>query len=298
MNKRTKSDSTARALCDAIYNGQILTFRQLSSMHKLITFTKTLCENELYPVHPTSNHTDDHTLQRINKLYRDYPKNNDVKSHWKAIFADIGFSTAAIAVDRMRLRFQIVQNNMNATPNVKTDPLHHHRDTWGSNIYAQINWWAPVYPVSIKNSMVIFSDYWTKPTHNTSNAYDLPTVIHRNRDKTSGIMKAADVVPQLIQPIDPAAGETVLIEPGDLVAFSGAHLHASIPNTSRHTRISLETRSVLIEDFINGRGARNIDGASRWMAPGWFARLSDSKRLSSIVGVNPVTGYKSWVKRT
>ena len=152
--------------------------------------------------------------------------------------------------------------------------------------------------MSIKNSMAIFSDYWMKPTHNTSNTYDLPTVIHRNRDKASGIMRAADVVPQLIQPIDPAAGEAVLIEPGDLVAFSGAHLHASIPNTSRHTRISLETRSVLIEDFINERGARNIDGASRWMAPGWFARLSDSKRLSSIVGVNPVTGYKSWVKRT
>ena len=27
--------------------------------------------------------------------------------------------------------------------NIHTDPFDLHRDTWGSNLYAQINWWAP-----------------------------------------------------------------------------------------------------------------------------------------------------------
>ena len=35
-----------------------------------------------------------------------------------------------------------------------------HRDTWGTNIHQQINWWAPISSIEETNTMVFFPDYF------------------------------------------------------------------------------------------------------------------------------------------
>jgi len=51
------------------------------------------------------------------------------------------------------------------------------------------------------------------------------------------------------------AGLPIVVECGDVVIFSAAHLHRSIPNTTDKTRFSAEVRTVYMPDVVAGRGA-------------------------------------------
>jgi hypothetical protein len=57
-----------------------------------------------------------------------------------------------------------------------------------------------------------------------------------------------------------------------------------VPNHTDLTRISVETRTLLIEDHVARRGAPNMDGSAHWMAPGLFRRVSDGKALPDLLG--------------
>jgi len=51
----------------------------------------------------------------------------------------------------------------------------------------------------------------------------------------------------------------VLPSPGGILLFSGAQLHASIPNTSGRARYSVDFRTVDARDLLAGRGAPLVD---------------------------------------
>src|SRR5262249_1190030 len=94
------------------------------------------------------------------------------------------------------------------------------------------------------------------------------------------------LAPRPTAAIDPEGGVPVVLDPGEIIAFSSAHAHAGIANHTGLTRISLETRTVSIADARSGRGAPNIDGEARWIARGLFRRLSDGFPLHTVLGCN------------
>jgi hypothetical protein len=94
--------------------------------------------------------------------------------------------------------------------------------------------------------------------------------------------------------VDPGGGVPVVLAPGEVIAFSSAHAHAGIANHTGFTRISLETRTVSIEDVRAGRGAPNVDGRSRWVAPGLFRRLSDGAPMNVLLGVDRLVVRDGW----
>jgi hypothetical protein len=51
----------------------------------------------------------------------------------------------------------------------------------------------------------------------------------------------------------------ILPAPGEVLLFSGAQLHASIPNTSGRARFSVDFRTVDVSDLMAGRGAPLAD---------------------------------------
>ena len=75
----------------------------------------------------------------------------------------------------------------------------------------------------------------------------------------------------------------VMLEPGDIVAFSAQHLHASQPNTSDVARFNLECRTVSVADVSAGRAAPNTDGTAPHTAWDWFKRLTDRTPLADLV---------------
>jgi ectoine hydroxylase-related dioxygenase (phytanoyl-CoA dioxygenase family) len=80
--------------------------------------------------------------------------------------------------------------------------------------------------------------------------------------------------------VDTSSERRVVLEPGDLLCFSGAHLHASVPNVSERTRVSVELRTVNLDDFRSGRGAPNLDGRAPQVPLQWFRSIVDESPLS------------------
>ncbi len=61
--------------------------------------------------------------------------------------------------------------------------------------------------------------------------------------------------------LDHQPGQELIIlpAPGEVLLFSGAQLHASIPNTSGRARFSVDFRTVDVGDLMAGRGAPLVD---------------------------------------
>ena len=71
----------------------------------------------------------------------------------------------------------------------------------------------------------------------------------------------------------------MVIEPGDFLCFSGAHLHARVPNTSDATRHSVELRTVYADDVTANRGAPNLAGRAPTVPLEWFRSMANRTPL-------------------
>jgi hypothetical protein len=73
----------------------------------------------------------------------------------------------------------------------------------------------------------------------------------------------------------------VVCKAGGIILFSGAYLHATVPNTSGRTRFSIDFRTVHLDDVIHNQGAENIDSACTGTTLRDFLRASDGSRMSN-----------------
>jgi hypothetical protein len=164
-----------------------------------------------------------------------------------------------------------------------------HRDTWSSNVLQQTNWWATIRPLSADRTIAFYPDYWSRPIENTSADWNLDEIraLRRSGERDEDIA----IVPEPSEPVDTSSELRIVIEPGDLLCFSGAHLHASVPNVSEGTRVSVELRTVSLDDFVRDRGAPNLDGRAPSVPLEWFRSIADGSSLSALAGPSrDVTG--------
>jgi len=69
-----------------------------------------------------------------------------------------------------------------------------------------------------------------------------------------------------------------LLAPGQVLLFSGAQLHKSIPNTSGRARFSVDFRTVYTPDLMAGRGAPLVDVNCTGTAIRDFVNVADESR--------------------
>lgn len=173
----------------------------------------------------------------------------------------VGYDPDACYLDRIRLR---VVPSASETHGRVIRPLPAHRDTWGSGILAQVNWWLPLYPLVPGRTMVMWPQLFRRPMANDSAEWDYEVLIQGARQDYPWLPVVTEALGD--------SGSPVLIEPGELLAFSAAHVHASTTDGSGFCRFSIDTRTVWAGDLAAGRGAPNVDGRMRREQWGWFAR--------------------------
>jgi Phytanoyl-CoA dioxygenase (PhyH) len=144
-------------------------------------------------------------------------------------------------------------------------------------VLQQTNWWTTIRPLSADRTIALYPDYWSRPIANTSADWDLDAIRQRRRKGERD--EDIPIVPEPTEPVDRASELRVVIEPGDLLCFSGAHLHASVPNVSGETRYSVELRTVADVDVERGRGAPDLDGAAPAVPLHWFRSMVDGSPL-------------------
>lgn len=152
-----------------------------------------------------------------------------------------------------------------------------HRDTWGSGVRAQLNWWLPLWPITAQRTLEFLPAYWDRELANTSPAWD----VTRLRDPAA--RATMPTIPEATEPIDDAAPLRPVPAVGDLLVFSGAQLHGTVPNTTDRTRLSVETRTVHLDDLDAGRGAPAGDSRPPHVAWHWFGGMTDGRSLADVV---------------
>ena len=203
------------------------------------------------------------------ELRRAFMRGPEPRALFRRVVESIGLDPGSTYADRLILR---LQPSGDAHSGRRVRDLPPHRDTWGSNLMAQINLWGPVFPLEPGATMVIWPELFERPVPNTSADWDL----ERLREAPGRY----PLLPESRGPVRGAREVPVLIDPGDLLCFSGAHLHASRPNRTGRVRVSVDSRIVGIDDVRAGRGAANVDGRAPRVGHEWFHRVSDGATLA------------------
>lgn len=284
-----------RVLHDRIYAGDVLRFEALAPMRELVSFTQAFLEDAFAPFAPVEIHrhlSHDAQTESFAQRQRDFARSPEVRQLWRDVFEACGLNAQGLARDALYLRFQPHQDPGAVVPRARTTAtIAFHRDTWGSNLYAQTNWWAPVYDIDAGRTFAIYPSHWDRPVANTSADFDLAALLERSKAGGRNAVDADAAIPHLTEELEVADATPVVIAPGEIIAFSSAHAHAGVPNSTGLTRISLETRTLWIDDVRSGRGAPNVDGFARWMSPGMFRRVSDETALHEILGMNRIEHF-------
>ena len=276
------------AIHEALFEGAIARFDSLPEMSAIVAFTRSFLEERLSPFEPVLIHQMEGDLaERCAALKRDYANSGEIKELWKNLFAAVGLDPQTAMRDRLTLRFQPPKPASGERPWARsTSTVAFHRDTWGTNLYAQVNWWAPVYPITAGRTFAFLPELFAQPLRNDSSAFDIVAIMERNKGHGRPVGQG-EMVPRLLEEIDLSNALPVTINPGEVIVFSSQHAHVGIPNSTELTRISLETRTLRLADVEAGRGAPNVDGRARWVSYGMFRRIADGSPLPDILGVNP-----------
>ncbi len=154
-----------------------------------------------------------------------------------------------------------------------------HRDVWYSAPAQQINWWLPVFPARDDNAMSFDLKSFDREVANSSGTFDYyqnnasrlttATQVTRERQSRPGALNHR-----------PDQELVILPAPGGILLFSGAQLHASIPNTSGRARFSVDFRTVDVRDLMAGWGAPLVDVHCTGTAIRDFINVADESSFS------------------
>ena len=266
----------------SVFAGDLVIYREVSAIQPLLAFTKERLIAAFDGRDPPRAHQTldpDEYGRRMGNLRAAWRHNDEVRRAWIDIFTDVGLDLNDACYDWFYVR---ALPPGEAHLGRHTPLLPPHRDTWGSNVYQQINWWAPIFPISSANTFVVYPDCWQRAVRNTSAEWNLealrqlPPAQRRDYPRLPDILEIPeDAVP-------------VVLEPGDILAFSAQHLHGSQFNATEAARFNLECRTVCVADVTSGRAAPNADGAASHVAWDWFKRLTDGTPLPDLLAARGV----------
>jgi hypothetical protein len=269
---------------ELVFSGDLLVFKGVASLSELVDRAEELIEELL-------GRDGAAVPGRVNELQRRFRHDGTTKRLFASALECVGVDLERVYWDWLHLR---VQPGGGRLVGWDSGTLGCHRDTWSSNVYAQVNWWTPIRPLNAARTIAIYPAYWGRPVANTSADWDLDVIRAEARDASQA--GRTPPVPEPTERVDHRSELRLVIEPGDLFCFSGTHLHASVPNTSDEPRFSAEVRTVFVDDLVAGRAAPNLDGHAPRIPLEWFRRITDGVELPGSVArgdrvpPNSVTG--------
>jgi hypothetical protein len=176
-------------------------------------------------------------------------------------------------------RLRMVTSNAYLTSGVGY--AHHaHRDTWYSAPFSQVNWWLPIYEIETECSMAFHPHYWHRKVRNGSHIFNYYTWNTEGRASASKHIKSdTRQQPKAEEPMELDPQVRIVCGPGDMILFSAAQMHSTVPNTAGFARYSIDFRTTNLDDLEMGRGAPNIDSECTGTSLRDFMKGSDLSRL-------------------
>ncbi len=257
-----------------VYEGHLVILTGLPSVTELVDHTREQLAALFHPHDPehAHEHIDKaHMAQRLGSWKPRYIHSSTSKELVRKVIRDAGFSAEGTHYDVPKPRTSFPVGHL-TTGIAYAFPWH--RDVWYSAPAQQINWWLPVLNVREDNAMRFDPEAFDRFVVNSSNQFDYYQINAARMHTASQIATEEQARPAALEYTPPH--ELILVPPpGAVMLFSGAQLHASIPNTSGGARFSVDFRTVDVADLNKGRGASLVDVACTGTAIRDFRRVAD-----------------------
>jgi hypothetical protein len=260
-----------------LYAGEVISYSSRPAAVAFSAFARSLIEQEFASLDPrTAQHAlpVEQFAEHLNRMKPSFIHHPESKRHVRALLVELGCDPEKTYFDVPRLRSSTSDGYL--TTGIAY-AWHPHRDTWYSAPACQINWWLPVYEISADNAMAFHPHYFDRGVANTSAEYNYYEWNRAHRGSHVASYTRTDPRPL------PKATETIALDPqlrvilpvGGVMAFSGAQMHSSVPNTSGVTRYSIDFRTVHVDDARAKRGAANVDSACTGTTMRDYLRVTD-----------------------
>jgi len=263
-----------------LYAGEIHLYSASAGTTALCQLARDMCEEAFAPFHPVKaqHHL---PVERYNEILAPlkpaFIHNPECKSLIRQILEEKQCDLNRTYFDVPRLRTATSDEYLTSGLAYAFKP---HRDTWYSPPQCQLNWWLPVYEIESDNCMAFHTDYWDRPLKNSSSEFNYQdwnnvgrkAAHHQGKNDSRRQSEALETVK-----LDPQL--RLVPEPGGMIIFSAAHLHSTVPNTSGKTRISIDFRTVHLDELEIGGGAPNVDSACSGTTIGDYLRGSDLEHV-------------------
>lgn len=269
---------------EILFSGGFVIFKQIKPIKALCDYTDQFARAYFSQYDPQIAHhhlSNDVYQKAVHDVQRAFTRDSKAKQLFYAALAFIGVDLRATYCDWFPLRIQ-PGTQKHLTSN--TTGLAAHRDSWYANLFCQTNWWLPIYSMLAQHAVIFYPKYWDVPVANNSKDWDLHAfrAARQRVREAGGDLEALTKAYRHITPtesLDETDGVRFILEPGDILSFSLAHLHASALNDSDLARFSTELRTIHRENWLSGRGAKNIDGLSTGDSTEDFFNMHDGSPL-------------------
>ncbi|MFN2362026.1 MAG: hypothetical protein ABR522_13245 [Marinobacter sp.] len=167
-----------------IYQGDLIVFRGFDAVIELTDRLRTHCINHLGK-DPASAHNSMSPAgidQAAEALRASVKSDRQVDLAWRRVLSAIDTALDKTYGDSIFVR---VQPPGPDTQGGRTGPLCAHRDTWGSNLPAQINWWAPLFETTPERTLALFPGFFTHPVGNNSAGWNFQEMVQAQRTKSA-----------------------------------------------------------------------------------------------------------------
>lgn len=203
-------------------------------------------------------------IGRLRKLFYTEPRFHDLV---RDVIQGLGLDAGELAFDPVRLR--VIEHR--GFENPKAAPVYHgHRDTWYANPQSQITWWIALHDVTEEETFVFWPRYFNRPVRNDSEAFDHDEWVRADQRRKIGWQDPETgreaLYPRLQEEPSDEARLTFSARAGQILLFSGQHLHRTNRLANGRTRFSADFRTVHLADERDGIGAANVDNRSRGSA--------------------------------
>jgi hypothetical protein len=258
MTMLVDPDLDAAALRRTIYEGHLVLLTGLPAVADLVEHAREqLCR--LFAPHDPEHAHEHFAPERMAKMLGTWKPTFIHSERSKQLVCQIvtqaGFSPEATHYDVPKPRTSFPVGHL-TTGIAYGFPWH--RDTWYAAPLQQVNWWLPVFPVRHDNSMCFDLQSFDRDVPNSSGTFDYYLNNVHRRSTASQLRVERQPRPAALGD-RPAEGFIVTPAPGEVLLFSGAQLHRTIPNTSGRDRYSVDFRTVDVSDVVSGRGAPSVD---------------------------------------
>ena len=268
-----------------IYDGDIFLMTKLKSGHQMGNFAET-CIYEVFgsesPQTAHKRHPVEEFIEKGSQLKSHFTNHKRCKELIRDFISELDEDPQNYFFDVPRLRVITPYDYLHAGVSYQYKP---HRDTWYGAPSCQIQTWMPIFPTEPEATMPLYPSYFNREIKNSSNDFDLKRWIEVERPEAVHQTTTDNRKHPLSQEeIDPAAEVLVAGDRGDILIFSGRHLHSSKPNRGDTIRFSIDFRIYSEYDLYNGKGPDRLDDQSTSKAYG----LKDMLRASDFSHGEPI----------